>query len=590
MCGITGYAGGGNAAEQVFEGLKRLEYRGYDSAGMAIVKPSGEVSVVKKQGKVDVLKPYIADMRGAIGMGHTRWATHGKPSDINAHPHFAGGIYVVHNGIIENYAELRQQLQSAGETFISETDSEVIAHLIKLNYGGNLLVALRTTVKMLKGSYALMVIREGEPQIAVAKRRSSLILGYGDGENFCASDRPALAGKCKRVSILEDGDFALITAQKIEIFDENLNPVNRPKIENTLTSEKLDLHGCPHYMLKELREVPQTVKNTYSSFAGIGEKLKEVFKGTKRVIFLGCGTAYHAGLVGKKYFEAFARVPAEAENAGEFRYKNPVITKGTVVFAVTQSGETADTIEAVILAKSLGAKVIAVTNVIHSAISRHADIVVPVSAGAEICVAATKSYAGQIAALYLCALTFAGKDASSKEYKQLDALCPVLENTLKEINVYTLAHMCACSNGVYFLGRGFDYAVALEGSLKLKEVSYIAGEGYPAGELKHGTLALIDGNTVSVVLITDEELASKSVSAVEQVLSRGGKVAVITCLPAVAKALKNKAEVISLPGCNKFLSPLVTAIAVQELAYRTAVILGRDPDKPRNLAKSVTVE
>ena len=269
MCGITGYAGGGNAAEQVFEGLKRLEYRGYDSAGMAIVKPSGEVSVVKKQGKVDVLKPYVADMRGAIGMGHTRWATHGKPSDINAHPHFAGGIYVVHNGIIENYAELRQQLQSAGETFISETDSEVIAHLIKLNYGGNLLVALRTTVKMLKGSYALMVIREGEPQIAVAKRRSSLILGYGDGENFCASDRPALAGKCKRVSILEDGDFALITAQKIEIFDENLNPVNRPKIENTLTSEKLDLHGCPHYMLKELREVPQTVKNTYSSFAGI---------------------------------------------------------------------------------------------------------------------------------------------------------------------------------------------------------------------------------------------------------------------------------------------------------------------------------
>lgn len=590
MCGIIGYAGGGSAAEQVFNGLKRLEYRGYDSAGMAVITPSGEVKVVKKQGKVDVLKPYLNDIRGVIGMGHTRWATHGKPSDINAHPHSAGGIYVVHNGIIENHAELKQKLLSAGETFTSQTDSEVIAHLVKLNYTGDILKALKKTVDLLVGSYALMVIREGEPQIAVTKRRSSLILGYGEGENFCASDQPALAGKCKKVSVMQDGDFAIVTAQKIEIFDSSLNPATRQKIENTLTTEKLDLHGCPHYMLKELREVPQTVKNTYAAFPDAEPELREVFKDISRVILLGCGTAYHAGLIGKKYFEVFARIPAEAENAGEFRYKNPVITDGTLVFAVTQSGETADTIEAATLAKSLGAKVVAVTNVVHSAISRCADVVVPVSAGAEICVAATKSYAGQIAALYLCALAFAGNGATPKEFKLLAEMPKVLEQTIKDINVYTLAHMCAGSGGVYFLGRGFDYAVALEGSLKLKEVSYIAGEGYPAGELKHGTLALIDENTVSVVLITDGELASKSESAVEQVLSRGGKVAVITNLQSVIKRLENKAEIIALPACNKYLSPLVAAIAVQELAYRTAVILGRDPDKPRNLAKSVTVE
>ncbi|MDE6355716.1 MAG: glutamine--fructose-6-phosphate transaminase (isomerizing) [Clostridia bacterium] len=590
MCGIIGYAGGGNAAENVYEGLKRLEYRGYDSAGMAVIAPSGEVKVIKKQGKVSVLEPYIADIRGAVGMGHTRWATHGKPSDINAHPHSAGGIYVVHNGIIENYAELKEKLIAAGETFISETDSEVIAHLIKLNCDGNILTALHKTAKMLTGSYALMVMREGEHKIAVLKYRSSLIVGYGEGENFCASDRPALAGKCDKISVLEDGDFALISAEKIEIFDKDLTPVCRPKTENALTAEKLGLNGCPHYMLKELREVPQTVQNTFNSFNEVKDELSEVLSGTKRVIFLGCGTAYHAGLIGKKYFETFARIPAEAENASEFRYKDPVISRGDAVFAVTQSGETADTIEAALLAKSLGAKVIAVTNVPQSAITRCVHAVVPVAAGAEICVAATKSYVGQIAALYLCALTFAGKAVTPKEFKLLSELPAALQKTINNINVYTLAHMCARSGGVYFLGRGYDYAVALEGSLKLKEVSYVPSEGYPAGELKHGTLALIDENTVSVVLITDSALAPKSENAVEQVLSRGGKVAVITCLPAVAKRLEGKAEIILLPACNKFLSPLVSAIAVQELAYRTAVILGRDPDKPRNLAKSVTVE
>lgn len=590
MCGIIGYAGGGKAAEVVYEGLKRLEYRGYDSAGLAVISPSGEVNVVKKQGKVSVLKPYIKDMRGAIGIGHTRWATHGKPSDVNAHPHSAGGVYVVHNGIIENYAALRAKLEDMGEVFLSETDSEVVAHLVKINYKGNLLQALAKTAGMLKGSYALMVMREGEAQIAVAKYRSSAILGYGEGENFCASDEPALAGKCPKICTMQDGDFALISAEKIEIFDSALAPVNRPKRANSAAPANLALGNCPHYMLKEMTEVPRTVANTLSAFKGAEQSLKAALSGVNRIILIGCGTAYHACLVGKRYIESFARIPAEAENAGEFRYKNPIITPQTAVIAVSQSGETADTVEAAALASDLGARVIAVTNAPYSALTKRAAVTVPVAAGPEICVAATKSYNGQIAALYLTALVFAGQSSSSPAAQKLSAVPALCQSALDKADTYSLAHMCARSDGVYFLGRDLDYTVALEGSLKLKEVSYVPSEGYPAGELKHGTLALIDEKTVSVVLITDEALADKSESAVWQILSRGGNVAVITNVKQTVSRLKDRVQIITLPQCDKFLSPLVSSVAVQQLAYKTAVILGRDPDKPRNLAKSVTVE
>lgn len=588
MCGIMGYIGGGDAAVKVYEGLKRLEYRGYDSAGGAFISDGG-IEVVKKEGRVEKLLPFLKSVKSSVGIGHTRWATHGVPSDANAHPHRAGKIALVHNGIIENYAELKSALITEGARFMSDTDSEVAAHLLAKNYRGDLVSALAATVKLLKGSYALMAICESENTIAVARYKSPLIIGYGNGENFCASDEPALSGLCDEITVLEDGDVASVTPLGVSIFNSDGERVERKILPNLAVCASLGLDGCEHYMLKELRESPLTVEATVKAFASVRDELAKVLSGADRIVFTGCGTAYHAALIGKRYIESFARLPVECETAGEFRYKNPVIDGRTALFAVSQSGETADTVEAARLAVSYGAKVVAVTNSRYSQLTRLADVSVPVAAGPEICVAATKSYIGQIVALYLCACVLSGDEETERicALKKMTALCAV---TLESLDIRPLAHICASSSGVYFMGRDLDYAVALEGSLKLKEVSYVAGEGYPSGELKHGTLALIDINTTSVFIITDAELAGKSENAVEQVLSRGGKVAVITNVQEVKERLSGKMPVISLPECDKYLSPLLSAVAVQLLAYRTAVILKRDPDKPRNLAKSVTVE
>lgn len=588
MCGIMGYIGGGDAAVKVYEGLKRLEYRGYDSAGGAFISDGG-IEVVKKEGRVEKLLPFLKSVKSSVGIGHTRWATHGVPSDANAHPHRAGKIALVHNGIIENYAELKSALIAEGSRFMSDTDSEVAAHLLAKNYRGDLVSALAATVKLLKGSYALMAICESENTIAVARYKSPLIIGYGDGENFCASDEPALSGLCDEITVLEDGDVASVTPLGVSIFNSDGERVERKILPNLAVCASLGLDGCEHYMLKELRESPLTVEATVKAFASVRDELAKVLSGADRIVLTGCGTAYHAALIGKRYIESFARLPVECETAGEFRYKNPVIDGRTALFAVSQSGETADTVEAARLAVSYGAKVVAVTNSRYSQLTRLADVSVPVAAGPEICVAATKSYIGQIVALYLCACVLSGDEETERicALKKMTALCAV---TLESLDIRPLAHICASSSGVYFMGRDLDYAVALEGSLKLKEVSYVAGEGYPSGELKHGTLALIDINTTSVFIITDAELAGKSENAVEQVLSRGGKVAVITNVQEVKERLSGKMPVISLPECDKYLSPLLSAVAVQLLAYRTAVILKRDPDKPRNLAKSVTVE
>ncbi len=588
MCGIMGYIGGGDAAVKVYEGLKRLEYRGYDSAGGAFISDGG-IEVVKKEGRVEKLLPFLKSVKSSVGIGHTRWATHGVPSDANAHPHRAGKIALVHNGIIENYAELKSALITEGARFMSDTDSEVAAHLLAKNYRGDLVSALAATVKLLKGSYALMAICESENTIAVARYKSPLIIGYGNGENFCASDEPALSGLCDEITVLEDGDVASVTPLGVSIFNSDGERVERKILPNLAVCASLGLDGCEHYMLKELRESPLTVEATVKAFASVRDELAKVLSGADRIVLTGCGTAYHAALIGKRYIESFARLPVECETAGEFRYKNPVIDGRTALFAVSQSGETADTVEAARLAVSYGAKVVAVTNSRYSQLTRLADVSVPVAAGPEICVAATKSYIGQIVALYLCACVLSGDEETERicALKKMTALCAV---TLESLDIRPLAHICASSSGVYFMGRDLDYAVALEGSLKLKEVSYVAGEGYPSGELKHGTLALIDINTTSVFIITDAELAGKSENAVEQVLSRGGKVAVITNVQEVKERLSGKMPVISLPECDKYLSPLLSAVAVQLLAYRTAVILKRDPDKPRNLAKSVTVE
>ncbi len=587
MCGIVGYCGKRNAAEIIYKGLKQLEYRGYDSAGIAVVS-DGKISAVKKQGRVANIEAEAKTLCGHVGIGHTRWATHGKPSDENAHPHSAGRFTLAHNGIIENYDELKSEFLSE-EKFLSDTDSEVIVKLLDKFYSGDILAAVKKVTDMLIGSYALVIMCADFDWLIVTKRANPAIIGYGSDGNFAASDAPALAGYCKEITVLQDGDIALLTSDGASIFDCNLQGVIRERLVNLAEPASLELGGCPHYMLKEIREVPASVERTYLAYALAESRIKQILKGVKRVILTGCGTAYNSGLIAKRYIESFACIPAEAEIAGEFRYKNPIITGDTVVIAVSQSGETADTVEAAKLARSMGAKVIAVTNAPYSELTRQADAVVPVEAGSEICVAATKSYTGQITALYLLANTLAGNDLS-EAVGRLSVMPKLCGEMIECGGIDAIADMCARSSGVYFLGRDIDYAVALEGSLKLKEVSYVPSEGYPAGELKHGTLALMDIKAVAVVIITNEQLAGKSENAVEQVLSRHGKVAVISNVDGIEKRLQDRAEVIKIPECDKYLSPLLTAVAVQLLAYKTALLLERDPDKPRNLAKSVTVE
>lgn len=586
MCGIVGYTGKNNAPEIIYGGLERLEYRGYDSAGIATLF-NGNIITVKRRGRVKSLGEFIGGLQGNTAIGHTRWATHGKPSDENAHPHSCGKFALVHNGIIENYAELKK-LYFPDTAFNSETDSEVIVRLLDLFYDGDFLTALKRTAEILKGSYAVAVICADFDGLAVMKRNNPAIIGYGDGENYVASDAPAIAF-CENITVLKDGDIALVTRDGVHIFDENLQGIIRERVKNLATPSGLELGDCPHYMLKEIREVPATVKNTCAAYRDVEERVRNVLKEANRIIITGCGTAYNAGLLAKRYIELIAGVTAEAEIAGEFRYKRPVITEGTAVIAVSQSGETADTVEAAKLARSLGAKVVAVTNAPYSELTRISDAVVPVAAGPEICVAATKSYTGQVAALYLIANTLAGNPAELclKKLEEISTLC---KKTVEEVNVSALADMCARSSGVYFLGRDIDCAVATEGSLKLKEISYIPSEGYPAGELKHGTLALIDIKTVSVVIITAKHLAEKSVNAVEQVLSRRGKVAVVSNIEGIEKKLEGRAHVVKIPECDEYLSPLISVIVLQLLAYETALLCDRDPDKPRNLAKSVTVE
>ncbi len=587
MCGIVGYAGSGRAAEIIYNGLKQLEYRGYDSAGIATLS-DGKIYHAKRCGRVSALNGAAEELSGSVGIGHTRWATHGKPSDINAHPHLCGKFAVVHNGIIENYSELKEKY-FRGEKFISDTDSEIIVRLLDKFYDGGFLSALKRVADLLIGSYAIVAICSDFDGIGVLRRKSPVIIGYGKDGNFAASDAPALAGICDKISVLEDGDAALLTRGKVEIYEGGSRAVDRPKRKNLATAASLELGDCPHYMLKEIREVPASVVNTCAAFQSVESSLKKALHGVRRVIITGCGTAYNSGLVAKRYIEKFARIPAEAEIAGEFRYKDPVITQNTAVLAISQSGETADTVEAACLAKSLGAKVIAVTNAPYSSLTRCADVVVPVAAGPEICVAATKSYTGQLAALFMTAYVLSGRSADEAAEKLL--IVPDLcRKTLECGGIDTLADTCAKSDGVYFLGRDLDFAVATEGSLKLKEVSYIPCEGYPAGELKHGTLALIDENVLAVVLITDNALAAKSENAVEQILSRKGKVAIITNIAEVGENYKARAHIVMIPECEKELSPFVSAVAVQRLAYAAAVLLNRDPDKPRNLAKSVTVE
>lgn len=587
MCGIVGYAGNKNSSKIIYNGLKRLEYRGYDSAGIATLYDN-KINVYKKRGRVNCLEKGVKILRGNVGIGHTRWATHGEPSDINSHPHADGKFAIVHNGIIENFSTLKEEYFK-GQEFLSQTDSEIIVKLLNKFYDGNILNTVKKVTSLLLGSYAVAIVCVDFNGIIAAKKNNPIVIGFSKHGNFIASDAPALAEECNKITFLEDGDIAMIDKNEVEIYDGSLNSVVRKKHENIAQKSDLLLKNYPHYMLKEINEVPMAIERTAFAYYPFEERVKKIFKGVDRIIIIGCGTAYNSGLVAKRYFEGIARITTECEIASEFRYKNPLITKNTLVIAISQSGETADTVEGAILATNKGAKVLSVTNAPYSQLTRISSLSIPVGAGAEICVAATKSYSGQIAALYLIANTAGGVglDIAIDKLFKLPKLC---RQVLKTVNVNKLADMCASSSGVYFLGRDIDYAVAIEGSLKLKEISYIPSEGYPTGELKHGTLALIDIRTVGVVIITNPDLVLKSENGIEQILSRRGKVGIITDISSTAEKYSNRAEVITIPQSDKYLSPLLTSLILQLLSYATCILLDRDPDKPRNLAKSVTVE
>ena len=594
MCGIVGYTGRYRAADVLIEGLKRLEYRGYDSAGIATVCNS-QIKLHKKKGRIKAIEKEALKLEGGCGIGHTRWATHGAPSDENSHPLRSGKFAVVHNGIIENYLQLKVGLVNKGVKFSSETDTEVIAHLINENYQGDFLVAVKQTVDMLSGSFALAVICEDFPQtIAVAKRNNPLIVGRGDGENFIASDIPAIAGYTREVYVLKDDDIGLITPDTAVFYGEGLCPIDKDSIRVEIQPGSLDIGNNESFMIKEIGEIPQAIRDTVSNFYYNTDKtaFREFVKDVERVVIFGCGTAYHSAVLAKYVIESVCRINVEVDIASEFRYRNPVLRYGELAVAVSQSGETADTIAACKLARERGCHLAVITNVASSSITDYADFVFPIMAGAEIAVAATKSYNCQLAMFYMLAYEIksakSGEKAEiSSKLKELPALCKKVIDKKELLNEF--AGKYSKQSSVFFLGRGLDYAVSMEGSLKLKEISYIHSEGYAAGELKHGTLALIEKDSLVVAVITQRELIKKTVNAVHEVKARGAAVLLITQFKELTE-MENIDKFVLLPETDDMFMPIISVIPLQVFAYYMARARGNDPDKPRNLAKSVTVE
>lgn len=590
MCGIVGYVGKERAAPVLLEGLKKLEYRGYDSAGISTLS-AGKLQVAKRKGRVEALASAAQTLKGNIGIAHTRWATHGAPSERNAHPHVYRGIAVVHNGIIENAKELREECEAKGEAFSSETDSEVIAHLVAETYRGDLLLAVKEGTARLKGSYAIAVLCEGAGNVvAAAKRGSPLLAGKGEG-SVLASDLPAAAAFAKEVYALKDGEFALLQEGEVRLFDGELNEIRREPLKFDLKEEDGGKNGFSHHMLKEMAEIPASIANSLvnlqakSRFSPICIVLCQTYY----IQIVACGTAYHSGVAAKVAIEALSRVPVEVCIASEYRYRDPIVRKGTLVIAVSQSGETADTIAAAKCAKEKGAKVLAVTNVPYSSLTEVCDFCIYTHAGREVAVAATKSFMAQLAALFSLASALA--ELKGRSAPPLAPFPALAEDALaRSERVKGWAKALRSAKSVYFIGRGYDYAAALEGSLKLKEVSYLPGEGYPAGELKHGTLALVGADTSVVAIVGDKRIAEKTMNAVHEVRSRGARVFLVTTIEDLGAGILPLEDILTLPSCEAVFSPLLTVIPLQMLAYETAVLLGNDPDKPRNLAKSVTVE
>ena len=588
MCGIVGYVGEERAAPILLEGLQRLEYRGYDSAGIAVLR-EGRLAVVRRKGRVKGLGA-ARSLEGEIGVGHTRWATHGAPSERNAHPHVYGGVCIVHNGIIENAAALRAACEARGEAFSSDTDSEVIAHLIAAEKG-DLLHATYSACRKLAGSYAVAVLSAAEPDTIVCARRASpLVVGCDERGLYVASDIPAVAAAGRKVYALADGEFAVLRkGSSPRFFDGALKAVEKQEIVYDAAEDIPAKGGFRHYMKKEISEVPEAVSRSLCDLSkGEFSDLCEVLCHAQYLHIVACGTAYHSGLCLQYAAQKFARIPAEAFIASEYRYSDPIVPPGTLAVAVSQSGETADTLAAAALAKERGAKVLAVTNVPCSSLERMSDFVLPTRAGREIAVAATNSFNAQLAALYSPAGALArGRERAAPPLAAAESCVREALAAAEQVRGWTPYFLGARS--VFFLGRGADYFAALEGSLKLKEISYLPSEGYPAGELKHGTLALVDGRTPVVAIVTDPALADKTMNAVHEVYARGAAVFLITSVPACLPCAEVTASVL-LPKCEPAYSPMLTSLPLQLLAYYVAIARGNDPDKPRNLAKSVTVE
>ncbi len=610
MCGIVGYNGKVSATEVIFDGLMRLEYRGYDSAGVA-VNDGDKLAVAKNAGRVRDLRTSIAGKLpgSSLGIGHTRWATHGKPSDANAHPHVScdGKIAVVHNGIIENYLALREELTARGHTLVSETDTEVIAHLIEENFKGDLVGAVRAAVARLDGAYALGVIATQEPSLIVGVRQSSpLIVGIGDGETFLASDPIAISSYTRRVAYLDDGDVAVLSREGVKYFDASGKVVDRAVHVVDWNPVSAERGGYEHFMLKEIHEQPEVIRNTIGGRiddAGGAIRLPELglspeqVKDLRRIYFIACGTAYYAGLVGKYLVEAFAKIPVEVHLASEFRYADPVIDKHTLAIGISQSGETADTLAAMRRAKEEGAHTAAIVNVKGSTLTREVGSTIYMHAGPEVGVASTKVYAAMLAALELVALHLGrvrGAQSADqvraviKELRHVPQLIQGFLNKAKQI-VRPIAKKYQNARDFLFLGRYCNYPTALEGALKLKEISYIHAEGYAAGELKHGPIALVDEKVPIVAIATAGRTYEKIVSNIKEVKARDGAV-IALATEGDANISKIVDEVIFLPSVSELVSPLVNVVPLQLLAYYIADLRGADVDQPRNLAKSVTVE
>lgn len=609
MCGIVGYIGSRKTADVLMDGLKRLEYRGYDSAGIAVFH-QGKIEIRRHEGKLKRLEDQIQGegFDGKIGIGHTRWATHGRPSDENAHPHKAGRVAVVHNGIIENYLPLREFLKKRGRVFTSETDTEVISHLIDdfIEEGSSFPDAVRMALDKIRGSYALGILFEGDEECLIAARKESpLVIGLGEGEYFIASDIPPLLPYTRDVIFMEDGEFAILSQEGVKVYNPRGEEILKEPKRINWTPLMAEKGGYKHFMLKEIFEQPRAVIDSIRGYLSeeMGDAIFEgirldsaSLKEIRRICLIACGTSFHAALVGKFLIEGFCRIPVEADIGSEFRYRNPILGKDTLLMAISQSGETADTLAAMREGKRRGAVTLAICNAVESSLARDADHVIYTHAGPEIGVASTKTFITQLVVLFLLALRI-GRELghlSLDEGKTLiEALIKIphqMEEMLKASKeVLEIAKKYLYAKNFLYLGRGINYPIALEGALKLKEISYIHAEGYPAGEMKHGPIALIDREMPVVVLATRNEVYNKVLSNIEEVKAREGRVIALASR-SDQEIVKKVDDVISIPETHPSLAPILLTVPLQLLAYYMADLKGTDVDQPRNLAKSVTVE